>query len=601
MIRDDVNGKPIYTLWKWIAESVWFARFSLNTPELIMINATEGGLGLPGIPNRTLQEVADEYLQNEYDLSGWIHGEVQEHPMPPGVTRERIEEAIKIMEESLERCMQKCQILSLEFDAQAKKIKAGEAETLNFDDKLMEVLESLNQEIGYTHLLRIFSDKYIEAFSKKIELIRIQSEEDEHKVNLRKADMNTMRYQFLAETARVNLTLIKRAFRETLKDSVTQSKENPKDFIQKETSDGDHYSFQNGVVKIIDAEVHLDIEEKLADGTFKTHRRDHANGKVKIEWTWRNNLLEGPFAFFDENGTLLSKTWYVKGLKQGKTRKFYQDGKLYSIQRFKDGLEEGKQEFFYPSGQLKTILNYEQGLLHGDVKLFFPNGQIKRELHFIHGKRFDGERMWESSGKLLMEVFYKEDKPIGIAREWRENGTLSKEYAYDENSKRLYMKQWGRTGGEIHPFKLNRMDYFDQVAIQTEVLTNSLEGVYDQVGKVLPILSEDSRIGFKEGVSEDIQSDLTILHKEIENLKKIGHQMLVESGIESEGTKEQIWKTPSAQKEVEKQLNEATTRMGEEVQALMHLLNDTTSLIAKKFGKLPPEKKPEDKQNPKSK
>jgi antitoxin component YwqK of YwqJK toxin-antitoxin module len=597
MIRDDIHGEPIYTLWKWIAESVWFARFALSAPELILINATEGGLGLPGIPNRTLQEVADEFLQQEYDLSGWVHGEIQEHPMPAGVTRERIEEVINTMKESLEKCMQYCQILSMEFDAQAKKIKDKQEVALNYDEKVMAVLESLNQEIGYTHLLRVFSDKYIEAFAKKIDLIRIQSEEDEHKVNLRKADMNTMRFQFLAETARVNLILIQRAFRDTIKNPPKEISSKP---IQEESASQDHYSFENGIVKIADAEMHLNIEEKLASGTFKTHRQDHANGKVKIEWTWRNNRLEGPFTFFNEAGTVLSKTWYVKGLKQGKAKKFYQDGKLYSLQRFKDGLEEGRQEYFYPEGQLKTLMNYQQGVLHGDVKLFFPNGQIKRELHFVHGKRFDAERMWASSGKLLMEVFYKEDKPIGVAREWRENGILSKEYAYDQNSKRLYMKQWGRTGGEIHPFKLNQMDYFDQVAIQTEVLTNSLEGVYDQIGKVVPIISEDTRIGFNAGVSEDIQSDLAILHKEIENLKKIGHQMLVESGIEAEETKEQIWKTPSVQKEVEKQLSEATARMGEEVQGLMQLLNTTTSLIAKKFAELPPpEEKPEDKQKPK--
>ncbi|WP_284452522.1 6-hydroxymethylpterin diphosphokinase MptE-like protein [Parachlamydia acanthamoebae] len=595
MVRDDINGEPVHTLWKWIAESVWFARFGLSNPNLTLINATEGGIGLPGIPNKTLKEVSEEYLQNQYDLSNWIQGEIQEHPMPPTVTRENIEKVINEMRDSLEKCLWYCQALSLEFNSQAEKIKNNEEVNLDFqDDKMIANLQALNEEPGYIHLLRVFSDMYLQAFTKKIELIRIQSAEDERKANLKKAELNTMRYQFLAETARVNLSLIKKTFERILRNSSRDIKEPGEPALSKDFS-GDVYTFEKGVIKIVDLELKLNIEEKLPDGSYQTQKVEYPNGQVKKEWTWRNHLLEGPSSFYSETGALLGRDWYVKGKKQGKSKWFYATGALHSIQRFKDGLEEGTQEYFYPNGQLKTHLDYRQGKLHGDVKLYFSNGQLKRELHYENGKRNGVERMWAPDGKLEIEAHFQNDQPVGISREWREDGQLSKEYAYDENSKKLYAKQWDSKGVEIASQKINRMDYFDQVAIQTDVLTQSLDNVLQQLNRFVPIVSQDKTVGLKDESAKDIQHDLEVVQKEMEHLKKVGQDMLAESGINVEGEKEQIWKTPSSKKEVEKMLDEATSRMGEEMGELMQLLHETTSLIAHKFKEAAEKKEKEDK------
>lgn len=583
MLKEDIYGQPIHTLWKWVAESVWFARFSLSHPDITLINATEGGLGMPGIPNKTLKEVAEEYLKNQYDLSNWIQGEIQEHPLPPTVTRENIEKVMNEMLESLEKCLTYCQDLSLEFNSQAEKIKNNQETNLDVtDEKMIALLQALNEEPGYVHLLRVFSDMYLQAFAKKVELIRVQSEEDERKANLKKADLNTMRYQFLAETARVNISLIKRAFQRILKNSARTIKE-PEKLASREGVPGEIYAFEKGMIKIVDPELNLSIEEKLPEGGFQTQQMAYPNGQLKKEWTWKDHLLEGPSSFYSETGDLLGRDWYVHGKKQGKSHWYYASGAVRSIQRFKDGLEHGRQEYFYPNGQLKTHLDYQHGKLHGDVKLYFSNGQLKRELHYQDGKRNGAEKMWGPDGKLLMEAYFQNDRAVGISREWREDGQLSKEYAYDEHSKKIYGKQWDRKGVEIATQKLNRSDYFDQVALQTDVLTHSLENVLQQLNQVVPLVSKDTTLGLKNDNTQDIQSELSLIQKEMEHLKKLGQNVLIESGVQAGEEKEQIWKTPSSKKEVEKMLGEATARMGDELGELMHLLHETTSLIANKF------------------
>ena len=42
LLKTDIYGKPIYTLWKWIAEANWIGDFAKAHPDITVINATEG-------------------------------------------------------------------------------------------------------------------------------------------------------------------------------------------------------------------------------------------------------------------------------------------------------------------------------------------------------------------------------------------------------------------------------------------------------------------------------------------------------------------------------------------------------------------------------
>ena len=118
--RKDIYGKPILTLWKWIAEGDWLSAFSKQHPEVQLINATEGGIGFPDIPNMPFQKVIGEYLEKSYDLVGLVHGEIQRAAMPQ-VTREKMKEVTLALQESLEKCIQQIDILRDELKQESKK------------------------------------------------------------------------------------------------------------------------------------------------------------------------------------------------------------------------------------------------------------------------------------------------------------------------------------------------------------------------------------------------------------------------------------------------------------------------------------------------
>jgi hypothetical protein len=213
VLRRDIYGKPFYTLWKWIAESEWIGEYAQLHPEVHFINATEGGLGIPGIPNIPLQEVANTHLQQSYDLDGLVHNAIQDSPLPPTVTKERVFELMRTMEESAMRCKEHLTILIEETE---KTILHLEAE-----GTLPDILQSgraalseteLGEEIAYTYILELFNHIYSRVLGVSLRHIRM-SGKNAVEQTIHRLRVNIRRLVFLRDVCRVNIGLIGLAFR----------------------------------------------------------------------------------------------------------------------------------------------------------------------------------------------------------------------------------------------------------------------------------------------------------------------------------------------------------------------------------------------------
>ena len=80
VVRRDIYGNEVNTLWKWISEAIWYGETAKKSPELLLINATEGGIGFPHVLHMKLQEVKELYLKKTYDLTSWLQGAIQASP-----------------------------------------------------------------------------------------------------------------------------------------------------------------------------------------------------------------------------------------------------------------------------------------------------------------------------------------------------------------------------------------------------------------------------------------------------------------------------------------------------------------------------------------
>ena len=209
LLKEDIYGAPVYTLWKWMAEAEWISDYAQEHPSLTIINSTEGGLGIAGIPNIPLKEAVTAHCSHSYDLTGRILGEILTSAMP-AVTEERVVAAVDAFGESLSACIDHITLLISENEQLQQRLDATKEPQLITQSGLAALAETeLAEEPAYTHLLGLFNLVYSRVHNKEVRLL--QSEErhlPEWQKQQRKATTNHKRLVFLRDVARINLLSI---------------------------------------------------------------------------------------------------------------------------------------------------------------------------------------------------------------------------------------------------------------------------------------------------------------------------------------------------------------------------------------------------------
>lgn len=211
ILRQDIYGKPLFTLWKWIAEADYIGNFAKNFPQLTIINATEGGLGFPDIPNLNFADVANKYLTKNYDLRGRVHGEIQNSTLTKVSFKKLVESTVEL-KESLQRSVEHLTVLINEIDNLKKQKQFKEPLPVSGMAALSET--ELAEEPGYQYVLDIFNAVYARVLNKN--LIRLKkSRANSVSVIKAKLDLQKEKFLFLLSTAKANIVLIDHALETT--------------------------------------------------------------------------------------------------------------------------------------------------------------------------------------------------------------------------------------------------------------------------------------------------------------------------------------------------------------------------------------------------
>lgn len=565
----DIYGNKVNTLWKWIAESNWYGEIAKSQPALILINSTEGGIGMPGIPNRPLYDVIKHGLTRDRALRILVHGEIQNNMMPPEVTTEKIESLIQTIQKSFKASAEILQTLKNESEEQEAKIKSGDLKKAPVYQETPQWLK-LVEEPSYIWVLKDFNDIFSEIKSRDQLQLDNDVSDDAIEIESKKAGIHTLRYDSLYKAAAANDKLISEILAEKMENKMPEIFQRSENYPTGYSID-DHYSFGDGDFQILDPELKLSFKEKYVSKTYENgNGRDatfYPSGKLKMEQFLKDGKLHGPATFYKEDGTILAQGWFVHGLQQGKTLYYHSSGQLHSRLRYLHGNHEGPQEYYYKDGTFKSVLSYSKGKLHGDILLYYPSGRKKRELHFINGKRDGMERMWSPEGQLIIEVEYKNDHSYGTARTWYKNGKPAQETLYDASGKAISLKQWDKDGLLAPEKPINKQDYFDQVALQANLFTESLDMVNTQLHNIAPFL-----IGGANPAENAVKEDLLKLDSMLKNLHSLNKDLLFESGASGDNPEEAIWKTPNAQKEMQKKLAEMSEKLKNELQQMQDVV-----------------------------
>jgi hypothetical protein len=571
IIKNDIYGNPVYTLWKWVTESLWLSGFVSRNQETLFINATEGGIGIPNVLNLPLEEVNKHFLLRPYDLRLQTFGEVQNSKMPPEVSPEKIYELNHQFFDHLTKCHEYCMELENEYQRMADNFETKNEGPDDLEtEKTKELQAKLKEEIGYKFFLNEFDLNVDKMLTLDKELIKFDNSLTPQMANSKKASVQVKKYKFLNETLIKNIQMIQ-IFALIPTPMVHKPDENVPPI---KTIEGEHYSFENYMISIKDPELDLDIQEQ-APAVSAENAIDlfYPNNTKKLSQFYLNAKFHGPVTFYSESGTVLAQNWYVHGLQQGKSRFYYSNGAIYSIQRYKDGVLEGPQEYYFTSGRLKSKFTYKKGKLHGDVWLYHPNGKKMRELHFIEGKRHGFERMWNEYGLMIIEVEYDHNRAKGMARTWYDNGQISREIAYNNEAQQISMRQWSEDGKFLAGEESNKDDYFDTVTKQMDTFTHSLDKVYENLHDVAPLLLS---------ANDDMKDSFEKLKLNMDHLHILNEELLFESGVNPDNVKETLWKTPQSKREMQKKLGEITQKLQSDISYMQDIIKKISENPEKK-------------------
>lgn len=134
----------------------------------------------------------------------------------------------------------------------------------------------------------------------------------------------------------------------------------------------------------------------------------YQNGKIKEIGHWKNNLQNGVFKLYTDNGTLVDNAVFKDGNRNGITKQYYSD-----------------------SGNLHIEAYYINGLLDGNVKEYYQNKKLQREATYSDGKRSGIAKEYYENGGKMLEMYYEEDIPNGSYKMYDPAGEIQLEGLFE--------------------------------------------------------------------------------------------------------------------------------------------------------------------------
>lgn len=118
-------------------------------------------------------------------------------------------------------------------------------------------------------------------------------------------------------------------------------------------------------IKIVDTfdtgepmKIHF-ISSQMTDSVYE--KQYYKSGKLFIEGALINNLRNGKWLAYYENGKIWSAGYFEKGLKHGNSNVYYENGQIRYTKNYINDVAEGLWKFYDEEGNLLGEVMYEKG------------------------------------------------------------------------------------------------------------------------------------------------------------------------------------------------------------------------------------------------
>lgn len=156
----------------------------------------------------------------------------------------------------------------------------------------------------------------------------------------------------------------------------------------------------------------------------------YANGKPLMQATFKDNVKDGPFTRWHENGQLMEDGYYKNGEFDSIYHSYTLAGILASEEHYKDGLLNGDFKKWYENGQVFQDGQYIDDMMDGSWFIFYPDGAMAAKADFDHGTGV--QTSYDQSGYKCLVTNYKDNLKHGREYYYNPDGTLTQVLVYEE-------------------------------------------------------------------------------------------------------------------------------------------------------------------------
>lgn len=241
----------------------------------------------------------------------------------------------------------------------------------------------------------------------------------------------------------------------------------------------------------------------------------YKNGLRKSEGNRNNNLLNGPWKFYDEYGNESELITYKDSKKNGKNY-IYKNCFLFQTIEYENGLKQGKSFTYFPdssNSKIKLELEYLDDQKNGTAKEYAKDGRIISLLEYKKGFLKSKEKInrkddanlktgtWKSfyqNEKVKIEQRFKNDLLNGYVKYYDTEGKL--------DSAVLYVDGIRQEEDENNADFDILYSYHPNGTIKTSAIYNlngekdGVSNTYDSTGIVVSTKFYDNNVLLKEGI-----------------------------------------------------------------------------------------------------
>lgn len=124
------------------------------------------------------------------------------------------------------------------------------------------------------------------------------------------------------------------------------------------------------------------------------------------------NIMDGTARFYHKNGQLLKELYYNYGkLKDGVYKSFHDNGKIKSEYTSKNNKKEGIYKSWHDNGKKEYVSNYKDGKREGNLKRYDRYGNLEWDLNFKNDKEHGRWRTYKD-GELVLDTEFNDGEQI---------------------------------------------------------------------------------------------------------------------------------------------------------------------------------------------